>query len=117
MNLLWIFLGGGLGAASRWWLTGMITSDGFPYGTLTVNLVGCLLIGCMSVFLLEHPKLSLLLIMGFLGGFTTFSSFGLDAFKLLELKNYKTFFTYVMLSNVLGILLVILGHKLVSNII
>ena len=116
MNLLWVILGGGLGAALRWWISSGMSSDGFPYGTLTVNLIGCLLIGCASVFLLEQPKLSLFIITGFLGGFTTFSSFGLDAMTLLHIGNYKTFFGYVFLSNVLGIMLVILGHKIVSSI-
>jgi len=116
MNLLWVILGGGLGAALRWFIASGISSDGFPYGTFTVNLVGCLLIGGASYFLLNQPKMSLFLITGFLGGFTTFSSFGLDAVKLLQAENYKTLISYVLLSNVLGIMLVILGHKLASSI-
>jgi CrcB protein len=116
MNLMWVILGGGFGAALRWWISSGMSSEGFPYGTLTVNLFGCLLIGCASVFLLEQPKMSLLLITGFLGGFTTFSSFGLDAMRLLQQEDYKMFFGYIFLSNVLGIMLVILGHKIVSSI-
>ncbi len=114
MNVVLVFLGGGVGAALRWWMSSSIQSDFFPYGTLSVNLLGCFLIGILSVSLFENPKLGLLLITGFLGGFTTFSSFGLDAFELLQGKAYKTFFTYVLSSNLLGILLVMVGHKLGS---
>jgi CrcB protein len=114
MNLVLVFVGGGLGAAARWYISSEVSSIGFPYATLTVNLLGCLLIGFASAFLVTQPKYSLVLITGFLGGFTTFSSFGLDAFGLLQLAEYKKFFGYIFLSNVLGILLVILGYKLAS---
>ena len=65
MNVAWVFLGGGLGAACRWWLSSGISATGFPYGTLTVNLIGCFLIGVLSVYLLQQPRMSLLLITGF----------------------------------------------------
>jgi len=113
MNLLYVFLGGGLGAACRWFAsTQMSSASGFPTGTLAVNLVGCLLIGLASAYLVNQPKLSLFLIVGFLGGFTTFSSFGLDAWRMLNLGDYKNLVTYLLLSNVIGILLVIFGHKI-----
>ena len=112
MNVAWVFIGGGLGAACRWWISSSASSTGLPYGTLSVNLLGCFLIGMLSVYLLHQPKLSLLLITGFLGGFTTFSTFGLDSVRMLHNADYKSFSSYVLLSNVLGILLVMLGHKL-----
>ncbi|MDA8886682.1 fluoride efflux transporter CrcB [Bacteroidia bacterium] len=114
MNILLVFIGGGLGAAIRWFISSEVSSVGFPYGIVTVNLLGCFLIGIASVFLLNQPKLGLLFVTGFLGGFTTFSSFGLDAFGLLQIEQYKKFMSYVLTSNVLGILLVIGGHKLAS---
>lgn len=117
MNVALVFIGGGLGASLRWYITTNISSEGFPYGTLTVNLVGCLLIGIASVFLFKEPKLALLLITGFLGGFTTFSSFGLDALSLLREASYRKFLTYVLSSNVLGILFVVLGNKIGSQFI
>lgn len=118
MNWVWVCIGGGLGAAIRWSLSSFFTSDSsFPYGTLSVNLLGCLLIGMASVWVLHHPKWSLFLITGFLGGFTTFSSFGLEVFKLLQLEEYRKCVTYVLLSNILGVALVILAHKLTSYLI
>ena len=120
MNLIYIFLGGGLGAAARWGIAQIVNTplNGFPYSTLAVNLVGCFLIGIASVFLLQNnDKLQLLLVVGFLGGFTTFSSFGLDLFKMFEQGNWKMLFSYFILSNVIGLLLVVVGNKLMSNFI
>lgn len=115
MNVALVFLGGGLGAACRWLISSQLSaSSGFPTGTLSVNLMGCFLIGIASVYLLQQPKLSLLILVGFLGGFTTFSSFGLDAWRMLTAADYKNFAAYITLSNVGGILLVILGHKLAT---
>ena len=117
MNIGLIFIGGGLGAALRWWVSSEVSSEAFPYGTLTVNLVGCLLIGVASAMLVSQPRMSLLIITGFLGGFTTFSSFGLDAIGLLQQSDYKRFLTYVLSSNVLGVLLVVLGNKVASHFV
>ena len=118
MNLTWVFVGGGIGAALRWYLSTLYQSGGnFPMATLSVNLVGCLLIGIFSVLVLQYPRGSLFLITGLLGGFTTFSSFGLDAFKLLQIQEYKKFIVYVALSNILGIALVILAHKITTFLI
>lgn len=115
MNVFYVFIGGGLGAACRWLISSQFTtSNDFPFGTLAVNLIGCFLIGVASVYLVQQPKLTLFLMVGFLGGFTTFSSFGLDAWRMLSSADYKNFVTYVGLSNVVGILLVIFGHKLAS---
>ncbi|MDG2455833.1 MAG: fluoride efflux transporter CrcB [Bacteroidia bacterium] len=113
MNLVYVFLGGGLGAACRWLLSSQLMSNSeFPYGTLAVNLLGCFIIGIASVYLVQQPKLSLFMLVGFLGGFTTFSSFGLDALHMLSSSDYKNFAIYVGMSNMVGILLVLVGHKL-----
>ncbi len=113
MNWLLVFLGGGFGAVCRWIISGQLTSStGLPWGTLTVNLLGCFLIGLLSVYLLEQPKTSLFLIIGFLGGFTTFSSFGLETWQMLASAEYKYLLIYLGLSNVVGLVLVIIGHKM-----
>lgn len=71
----------------------------FPYGTLTVNLIGSLLIGLLYVLLVERGQFDVawrgLLIIGFLGGFTTFSSFSLDTIQLLELGEIGKLFINV----------------------
>jgi CrcB protein len=83
-KLLLVGLGGGLGAVARYWLSGVVQEAlrnvTFPYGTLTVNVLGCLIIGGLSYLGEARGVLTqearLLLITGFLGGFTTFSTFG-----------------------------------------
>ena len=75
-------LGGAVGSLARWGLAESITA---PWGTLTVNVSGCLVIGLLAGWLfVRHPRLRLLLGVGFLGGYTTFSTHLLDAHDLLE---------------------------------
>ncbi len=91
-KILLVGIGGFLGASLRYWVGGLIQdwsgSATFPYGTLVVNLIGCLVIGLLSqladarsVFTLETR---LLVFTGVLGGFTTFSTFGNETFNFLQ---------------------------------
>ncbi len=91
MNVVVIFIGGGIGAVARYWLQGAVygwTGADFPYGTLAVNVLGSLFIGLlMSLFqerFLVQPALRLFLTIGILGGFTTFSTFSFETFALLR---------------------------------
>jgi CrcB protein len=84
-----VFVGGGLGAALRYWLAGAVQARAgatFPYGTLAVNILGCFIIGLLMVALEERflavPPLRLFLTIGILGGFTTFSSFSFETLAL-----------------------------------
>lgn len=90
-NLLYIGIGGFIGAIARWGLSGLPHRwlDGsFPWGTLLVNVLGCLAIGAL-MFLVEDrrmltPQIRLLIITGFLGSLTTFSTFGYETLRLFE---------------------------------
>jgi len=90
-NLLYIGVGGFMGAIARFWLSGRVQdlsgSIGFPYGTLAINLVGCFLLGILSYLIdvrgMFTPEVRSLLIIGLLGAFTTFSTFSLETFNLL----------------------------------
>lgn len=92
MNALgYIAAGGVCGALLRYWVTNGIDAvlgRNFPYGTLTVNVLGSFLIGVLSLSLLQRfemqPELRLALIVGLLGSFTTFSSFSLETLALLQ---------------------------------
>ncbi|MGA3244901.1 MAG: fluoride efflux transporter CrcB [Bacteroidota bacterium] len=90
-NYLLVFAGGGIGAAARYWLSGLVyqrLGSEFPSGTLVVNVIGCLLIGFLiSIFeerFVLYPSLRIFLTIGLLGGFTTFSSFSFETMALLR---------------------------------
>ena len=116
--LLLIGAGGGLGAIARYLLATAINQSAqsaFPFGTLAVNLLGALAIGLLAgVFekLSLPTDLRLFLITGILGGFTTFSSFGLETAQLLEYGHVAYALAYVALTNVAGVGLVAVGWAL-----
>ncbi|MCW2310170.1 fluoride efflux transporter CrcB [Rhodobium gokarnense] len=104
-HILLVFLGGGTGAALRH-LVNMaslkLAGPGFPFGTLTVNIVGSLLMGIFVELLAlkfsANTDLRLLIATGFLGGFTTFSAFSLDAAVMMERGAMASAGFYVVLS-------------------
>lgn len=113
-SLLFIFLGGGLGSALRFGVANLLNQD-FPYGTLTANLTGSLLIGLFLGLFERHllnDTLLLLFAVGFCGGFTTFSSFAAENLKMLQLGNYLNFFLYSFGSVAIGIFMVWIGFLL-----
>jgi CrcB protein len=116
MGWILVIIGGGAGALIRYLLSLWIQnshSRQFPLGTLVVNLAGCLLIGILyRVFEKTSllPEIRLMVFTGLLGGFTTFSSFGLETFQLLRSSEYFQAFLYAGLSNGAGILLVFAGY-------
>jgi len=109
--LVLVFIGGGLGAVSRH-LSGMAvmraSGPGFPWGTMVVNIVGSLAMGVLIAWLARRSSgdadLRLLLATGFLGGFTTFSAFSLDAVTLYERGALTAAAAYVIASVTVSIL-------------
>jgi CrcB protein len=90
-QLVYIAAGGATGALMRYWMSSgiyAILGRGFPYGTLTVNVVGSLLMGFCYVFMIERMDVSAewraALMIGLLGAFTTFSTFSIETLNLLE---------------------------------
>jgi CrcB protein len=117
MNLLFgIFIGGGLGSLLRYYLSryNEIGSIGFPYGTFFANLSACLFLGCIlgiqQRYQLSNNVLAALLI-GLCGGFSTFSTFGLETLRMLEKNNILLAISYVVLSSTFSIILIYLGRK------
>jgi len=114
-----IGLAGLVGTLLRFWLSGLVArqyGETFPWGTAAVNLLGCFLAGVLFYvteerFLLS-PVLRTTLLIGFLGGFTTFSSYGLQTFALLRDGEFALAGLNIAVSNVLGLLMVWFGYVL-----
>jgi CrcB protein len=116
-QILVIVLGGGLGSLSRFgmsfWIQAIIPNSFFPWGILIVNLAGCFAIGFFVGLLFEYYQFGVILrsliIIGFLGGFTTFSSFSLDTLTLIQSNEYLLAFFYLLISVAGGVLATFLG--------
>lgn len=116
-ELIYIGAGGFIGSVLRYLVSLAFSSqNSFPWGTFTVNIVGCVLIGLICGFANRVPNLSqninLFLTVGLCGGFTTFSTFSKEALALLQAGNIIAFCLYAVWSVTIGILAVALGFWL-----
>lgn len=122
-NALWVGSGGALGALLRYGLAGLVhrqlPSVVFPVGTLAVNLLGCLLIGGLAGLVesrqLFGPEFRLFTLVGLLGGFTTFSTFGYETFALARDAEWLRAFANVSAQLVLGLACVWLGYAVAAS--
>ena len=123
MAWLMVALGGGLGACARYALSGLLlpytVQEKFPWPTFSVNVLGCLLAGALFAIAEKHhifsPNLRLFLFTGILGGFTTFSAFGLETFHLLRRGDYIIAGSYVTFSILCGLGALIFAHKVITQ--
>lgn len=123
-NYLLIFLGCGAGGLLRFFVshkTYLLWGQNFPYGTLVVNVTGSFLMGLLFTLILERfhvmaPQLRALLLIGFLGGYTTFASFSIETLTLLEQGEITKALLNIALSLILCVVAVwsgiILGKQL-----
>ena len=118
-KIVLVMMGGGLGSLSRYGITLLsvkLFGIRFPWGTLIVNLTGCFLIG-LSFALAErsslmNPTVRLFFVTGFLGGLTTFSTYGYESFNAIYMGNQWIAIANVVFNNVAGLILVFLGFRL-----
>ena len=102
--IILVALGGAIGSVCRFKLSGLVlyqTLDWrFPLGTFLVNVIGCLVIGVLAGLILKFEMFSsqsrLFMITGIMGGFTTFSAFGLETFNLIREKEFLVASSYVL---------------------
>lgn len=124
LNWLLVAIGGAAGSMFRYG-TGLaatrLLGPGFPWGTITVNVVGSFVIGLFVELIARRfnasEPLRLLLVTGFLGGFTTFSSFSLDAVALIERGEGALSFAYMLASVGLSVLAVFAGLAAVRAVL
>lgn len=119
INLIWVIVGSAIGGGCRYLLSGFVTAKTgaiFPWGTFAVNMLGCLLIGLLFGLIDRginiSPQMRALLITGFCGGFTTFSTFAHENYILFTDSRFWTVFAYAVLSFAAGLLLAHAGHAL-----
>jgi CrcB protein len=124
-NALWIFIGGGLGSLARWWASGFIAQrfgETFPWGTLLVNISGSFVIGLFATLTgpdgrwLAPASFRQFFMLGICGGYTTFSSFSLQTLNLVEDGQWFRAAANTVLSVVLCLIGVWLGHIMAMNL-
>jgi fluoride exporter len=118
LRILLVGLAGLAGTLCRYWVSGVVGrryGGAFPAGTLAVNLVGCFAAGLLFHFMQERGAFSetarVAVFVGLLGGFTTFSAYGLQTFELLRDGRPGLAALNVVASNLLGLLLVFAGYS------
>ncbi len=122
--IIWVALGGAAGSVARYLImsfVGHVIHGGFPYATLVVNVVGAFVLGgvieTMSLAWSPSPEIRNFVVVGILGGFTTFSTFSMDAFFLFERGQYSIAGLYIAASIALSIAGLAMGMMLFRQIL
>ena len=123
MRIALLIVFGAAGTLARYGLQGLVqerTGAGFPSGTLTVNLIGCFLLGGVAEYALTHltvpPEWRIGITVGFFGAFTTFSTFSWETAKMLEDGEWRRAAIYLATSIVGGLVAVVCGMRLAERI-
>ena len=117
-NILLVAIGGAIGFVCRYLLSGINVAS-WPWGTFAVNILGSLFIGLLVGLVskgIVSPEIKLLLVTGFCGGFTTFSTFANDSFSMMKAGDALQMALYLAASVVIGILAVWLGMNVSDTI-
>ncbi|MBI5885147.1 MAG: fluoride efflux transporter CrcB [Deltaproteobacteria bacterium] len=116
MKIILIALAGALGTLARWWLAGYVQNSAggaFPWGTFAVNMAGCFLFGAVwsaaEERMLIGPLARIVILSGFMGAFTTFSSYMFETASLMRESQWLYAFGNIALQNITGIIFIALG--------
>ena len=122
LKLVVIGLGGFIGAVARYGISGLVhryANPSFPYGTLAVNVLGCLLIGGLMYFVEMRQAISpharLFLMVGLLGSLTTFSTVGYETFDFLRTGDYRMAMVNIASNILIGVTAVVIGWMIVKT--
>lgn len=122
-NLLFIALGGAIGALLRYGVSSCVqnwTKSPFPWGTMTVNIIGCFVIGiCGALIAGSHLRAEFrpFILIGVQGSFTTFSTFGYETFELINDGYIAKAGLNILLSNLAGLAAVLIGYRLTAQVV
>ncbi len=117
MQMFLVFIGGGLGASTRFAISLLLKESTFPWATLVSNVLASFILGLLTYFVLRDANsdsLRLFAIVGFCGGFSTFSSFSYDNIQLLKSGQYGAFFLYSLGSVLLCMAVILLAYHLME---
>ncbi len=116
LNIISIFLGGGIGAVTRYLISVNMAKQiqvNLPFATFLVNIIGCFVIGFLYFLFIEKsdisPALKLSLTVGFCGGLTTFSTFSLELFEMVGNHQFFHAFSYIILSVIICLIMTAIG--------
>ena len=120
IKILYAGIGGFFGSISRYLLSGLVYKfmgkPWFPFGTLAVNIIGCFLIGFLNGISesrqILNPEIRVLVLIGFLGGFTTFSTFGYEVFSFAQDGQFLSSLANIALHLILGLGFVWIGYSI-----
>ena len=117
MNYLLVFIGGGLGSICRYGIAHALSNykSQFPWGTFIANVLSCILLGALVGLMLKSnlsSNLKYLLVIGFCGGFSTFSTFSNETFQLFSSGQFTTAFVNIFLSLIVCLFCIYLGMRI-----
>jgi fluoride exporter len=126
-KLLLIAVGGSAGALARYFVSGGVqglldrtqSHWAFPWGTMVVNITGCLVMGLLAPLLFERarPEIREMILIGFLGAYTTWSSFGYETIRFLDGRQYMAAAIYVLGTNLCCLVAVLIGFRWMTRFI
>lgn len=120
ISIIYVGIGGALGAVCRFLISSLLnTQEGFPFGTLCANAIGCFLLGLLGTYLSSkiNPEWKLIISTGFLGALTTFSTFSFETLQFALRDQWKMAALYFFVQIISGAILTLIGITLAQKML